>query len=244
MIFYVRINLLSQREVKRTSPTQLFVAIWALLLVAEVLVLYLWYTGLDDQLTQARAAAQKSKADIEALTAAKDRFEEREAQQKELDQQNAVFDSLKYDKSGPANAFAYLSYALTSKDDNLYNVDEQRAREDAGWDVEWDPSRIWLEEYEEIRDEDDKGNVDVIAELIGQAIDHEDVTELHRRLDSSNWFYDVRLGVQEVRNDDTVNAQYVRFKITARVNYNPEGIPMLASEAAALSEANAGAAGR
>lgn len=238
MIAMIRINLLPTRTAKQSMGGTVFVAIWLALLLAVVAVVYLWYASLDEERTSLVAQAGRLTAEVTGLTDVRAQIEKRQEQQKLLAQQNGIFERLKEGKTGPSMAMAFLSYALTDREDNLYNVDELRAREDAGWDIDWDPSRLWITDMTEEFDGDTETNYLV---LVGQAMDHEDVTELHRRLESSQLFYDVRLGVQEVETDDYIGARFVAFKLQASLNYNPDGIPVPASQAQEAQAAQAAA---
>jgi Tfp pilus assembly protein PilN len=234
MIAMIRVNLLRTREIRRSVGAPVFVGVWIALLLAMGAALYLWYAKLDEERAAVSAQAAQVKAEVEGLTDVKKKLEEREAQLVTITKQNEIFEALKNDKLGPAQAMGYLGYALTPKEDNLFNVDELRAQEDAGWDIGWDSSRVWITGLDEKNSE---------VTIKGQAIDHEDVTELSRRLESSNFYHDVRLGTQEVKTDDTIGAQFVEFRLKARVNHDPRGIPYPADseQAKAATTAAAGA---
>jgi hypothetical protein len=139
-------------------------------------------------------------------------MEEREQNKATLNRQNIVFEELKYDKVGPSSMLLYLAYILTKKEDNVYNQEEIKAQEDIGWDMSWDPDRLWLTSFEEN---------DKYVEIRGQALAHEDVAEFYTRLGSSVYFYDVQPHVQERRFE----IKYVDFTVTASLNYDTEGVP-------------------
>ena len=224
MIALIRINLLSVKDVRKKRGGEKLLLVLLAILAVEAGGMALWYSNLSSTVEQQRRQIAALKRDVEDLNKIKAKIEEREKHKRTITQQNIIFEELKYDKIGPPNALLFLSYVLTPKEDNVYNAEELKAQEEAGWDVTWDPSRVWLTEFTE---EDGKITIQ------GQAIDHEDVTEFYRRLESSIYFYDVMPGVQEIEVDKDIDAKYVKFTVTANLNYDLEGVPRPKSTVAA-----------
>jgi Tfp pilus assembly protein PilN len=216
MIAMLRINLLPSKEVKKKKGGRQVIFLMAALLVAEVAGMYLWYSSID---TATKVEAQRVKdmeQKVQDLNKIKDKIAEREAAKDTLMKQNYVFDSLKFGKTGPPTAMSYLAYVLTKKQDNAFNAEEIKAQEEAGWDLAWDPSRLWLTGLDQQGDQ---------LRIEGEAMGHQDVTEFYRRLETSVNFFDVSPDVQELKSDLEVGSQFVAFTVNVRVNYRPEGIP-------------------
>jgi hypothetical protein len=234
MIAMIRINLL---PAKRRGPSfriggQLVVFL-VLLLVGEGIGLYLWQDELGRSLMVQEAKVTDLKGQVTELNQIKTRIGELEEAKKTLEQQNFIFDELKYDKIGPSLALMYLSYLLTPREDNVFNSEELQSQELNDWDVSWDPGRLWLTHFEE---------KDKEVEIVGHAIAHEDVTEFYRRLESSLFFYDIRPDTQEIKRNDALDMRYVEFNLECKLNYDTQGVPTPKSEVEAMKKAASEAA--
>ena len=212
----IKINLLSSKEGKKQRGGKNLVALFVLLVIAEAAGLYVWYDGVAQRAAVEGAKLKDLESKVEELNRVKQKMEEREQNKGTLAKQNIVFEELKYDKVGPSNLLLFLAYALTKKEDNVYNQDEIKAQEDIGWDMSWDPDRLWITELAELDKE---------AVISGRALSHEDVAELYTRLESSIYFYDVSPDVQEQKFNSELDLKYVEFNLHAKVNYDLEGVP-------------------
>jgi len=234
MIAMIRINLLPAR--RRGPSFQIggqLVVFLVLLLMAEGIGLYLWQDELDRSLMVQQAKVTDLENQVKELNQIKKRIGELEEAKKTLEQQNYIFDELKYDKVGPSLALMYLSYLLTPREDNVFNSEELQSQELNDWDVSWDPGRLWITSFEEKEKE---------VEIIGHAIAHEDVTEFYRRLESSIFFYDIRPDTQEVKRNDALDMRYVEFNLECKLNYDTQGVPTPKTEVEARKKAAAEAA--
>ena len=61
---------------------------------------------------------------------------------------------------------------MSKTEDNSFNAKELQSQEDNGWNVSWDPGRLWVTQFEE----EEKS-----VKIRGEAMAHEDVTEFYRR---------------------------------------------------------------
>lgn len=228
MLLMIRINLLptrSKTKRKKSGPTVASAArplllLGVLIFAAGMVSLFLWYEQLEAQSIKEIAKTNDLKQKVSELEKVKVTMEERERSQQILAQQNFIFDELKYDKIGPPNALLFLSYILAKTEDNSFNAQELQSQEDNGWNVSWDPARLWMTSFQEEED---------TIEITGEAMAHEDVTEFYRRLESSIYFYDVSPDVQELHVAESINLRYVSFKVVCKLNYDLEGIPRDAS---------------
>ena len=228
MLLMIRINLLPTRgksKRKKAAPSgasaaRPLILLGVLILAAGMVSLYMWYEQLEAQSVVENTKTRDLQKKVEELEKVKQTMEERERSQQILAQQNFIFDELRYDKIGPSNALLFLSYVLSKTEDNSFNAQELQSQEDNGWNVSWDPGRLWITSFEE---------EDKVIEIKGQAIEHEDVTEFYRRLESSIYFYDVAPDVQELEYAEEMELRYVTFKVVCKLNYDLEGIPRDAS---------------
>ena len=221
MLLMIRINLLphSREERKKAadgaaSAARPLILLGVLAMLAGMVSLYMWYEQLEAESIVQTTKTRDLQKKVEELEKVKQTMEERERSQQILAQQNFIFDELRYDKIGPANALLFLSYVLSKTEDNSFNAKELQSQEDNGWNVSWDPGRLWVTHFEE----EEKA-----VKIRGEAMAHEDVTEFYRRLESSIYFYDVVPDVQKLEINDDMGLRYVSFKVECKLNYDLEG---------------------
>lgn len=216
----IRINLLGQRaKPKQTGSRKQFFA-FAGLLVVEALFLFVWHQRLSSELADATKRTKEATSKIEELKRVKLSWEQWQAEKADLDRQAQVFETLRADQLGPPMMLQYLAYLLSPLDDTPGGRDEAKAQELAGWNPKWDVRRMWLKK---IRQQDQ------ILTFEGQTLDHEDVAEFYRRLESSDFFSNVEPGVQSRRVHQQLGIRYIEFVATAALSYraaiDPEAKP-------------------
>jgi len=211
----IRINLLPSDGARRRRGGQSTITIVMLLVIVELLGLFTWYQGVEEEAQRQQTAVRKAEESLKRLEKAKTHLESRESEKAELAQQNHVLEKLKTDKTGPSTMLKFISYVLTRKEDNLYNREELTAQEAAGWASGWDPQNVWLTKLSE-----EFGEVT----LHGLARSHEDVAEFYRRMETSIHFIGIDPVMQEVVNDtDFEEMELVAFEAFTTVNYDPTG---------------------
>ncbi len=221
----IRINLLPSEGTRRRRGGQSTLTIVMLLVIIEVLGLFTWYQGVEEQVGQQASAIRKAEESVKRLEKAKTRLEEREVEKVELSQQNLILETLKTAKTGPAKILKYISYALTRKEDNLYNREELTAQEAAGWASGWDPRNVWITKLTE-----EFGDVTIL----GLARSHEDVAEFYRRMETSIHFVGIDPVMQEVvKGQDFDEIELVAFEAVTLVNYDSTGKLRMKREAVA-----------
>lgn len=218
MLAMIKINLLAAREKKGASGGgRSVLLLFLVLLLAEGAGLYVWYDSVATRANAEKAKVKDLEAKVAELNKVKVKMEEREQNKATLAKQNIVFEELKYDKAGPANMLLFLTYVTTRKEDNVYNQEEIKAQEDAGWDMSWDPDRLWITFFEE---------KDKEVTIRGHAISHEDVAQFYTRLATSIYFYEVQPQIQERKFNTDLEVKYVEFHVEALLNYDTDGIPV------------------
>ena len=218
MIGMIRINLLPAKDGRRRRSSgggQKTGAIILLLVVLEILGMYSWYQDLNDQAVNQQSIAKRTEDKVASLEKKKKKLEEREQSKLELARQNVIFEKMKSEKTGPPEMFKFLSYVLTKKEDNLYNREELKSQEAAGWASGWNPENLWMTQVV-------VGHGTVV--LRGHARSHEDVAEFYRRLESGIYFVMIDPVYQKVFSDpDFSDLELVEFEATAMLNYNTDG---------------------
>jgi len=147
-----------------------------------------------------------------------------------------VFDELFADKVGPVNALTYLSFILQPRDEATTSADELKAMEAAGWRVAWNAQQAWFTSIHE-----DKGEITIT----GEALEHNDVAEVTRRLESSPYFRNMKLKTQERKRDDKLGRDYISFTIGGSLVYliDPVQTAVPVDGAAGPGDADGGATG-
>lgn len=218
----IRINLLPSRTGRRRrSSGKRFIAITAALALLEIGGLTLWGQTLELDAERAIQRANAAETEMKRLQDRKKELEGEEEKKNELVRQNLFFEQKKYEKTGPYEVLKFIAYTLTRKEDNLYNRDEIKAQEAAGWSPGWDADQVWIDRLEESAIEPP-----LKAYLIkGYARSHEDVAEFYRRLESGVYFVAVAPQSQEVKRDkDFADLELVYFTATAYVYFAQDGV--------------------
>ena len=211
----IRINLMPTKEGRKKKTGQRTVAIIGLLIGIELLALFFWYSSIESDVQVADAAAATQERRVQQLEKAKKKVEEKQETKEELNRQNVIFDRMKHEKTGPPEMLKFFSYILTKKEDNLYNREELKAQEAAGWASGWDTENLWITELV------DMGGLLTIK---GDAKSHEDVAEFYRRLETGIYFITVEPEMQKVTTDpEFKELELIEFEAFATLNYNPDG---------------------
>jgi len=217
----IRINLIGTKaKPKARAPIgQIFIFLG--LILVEAIFLFVWYQMLSSDLDDVVARTKDARAKIEDLKKVKLSWEQWQVEKADLARQAAIFETLRSDQLGPPQALEYLSYVLTRIPDSPLTSDEIKAQELVGWTPKWDPRRVWIKRI------DEKNGVVTIR---GEAIDHEDVAEFYRRLETSDYFTHVAPGLQLRKVSGQLGIKFVEFALTAGLNYRiPDMTPDMTS---------------
>ena len=244
MLAMIRINLLGNAKtdkkrggIKLPSIPNVGLLLALLVLVSEGAVAFKWHEAASIQADKAVQKLALRKLEMAALTQGKQAIIEMKAETDKLSAQKAVFDELFADKVGPVNALTYLSFILQPRDEATTNAEDLKSMEAAGWRVAWNAQQAWFTTIHE-----DKGEVTIT----GEALEHNDVAEVTRRLESSPYFRNMKLKSQERRRDEKLGRDYISFSIGGSLVYLIDpvrtGLPA-GAEGAAAAGADGGATG-
>ena len=220
MLLMIRINLLGRSGGKkgkrggfslpRIPNVGLLLAL--LVLVIEGAAAFQWSQQANEAANRAEAKVRKAKDEVEELTRIKTELDGLKTKIEEAKKESVVFDELFAEKVGPANALTYLCFILAPRREAEMPGDDLKQMELAGWRVNWpgERARAWLTSVKE-------HNGDVT--IMGQAIDHSDVAEVQRRLESSAYFRMTKLVSQEIKASQALGVNYVEFTIHGTLVY-------------------------
>jgi type IV pilus assembly protein PilN len=212
----IRINLLPEKRAAQrriaAAEGQAWIVIIAAVFVFEVVGLMLLQKSKNDELAKLAKHNQEVQANIDDIKRQISNRDEIKSQLKELRDREDAIQKLQSARTGPTSVMLELSHILTTG--RMPTVDrdklEQLKRDNPGAvpNVNWDARRLWLTGYDE---------VDRNVRLTGFARDGEDLSEFLRRLQLSDFFYDVRMLPAGKTNEGKV--ELVRFEVSAKVRY-------------------------
>ncbi len=228
MLLMIRINLIGtskgrKRRAGMPDIPNVGVLLFVLLLVIEGAVLYSWHAGAEEKSRNVVQKLSRYKHELATLQKTNEAIGALRKEIKELKKNTWLFDELSADKVGPVDALTYLSWILQERDEATHPTEELKQMEAAGWRVGWKANRAWFTTIRENRGE---------VTINGRAIDHSDVAEVLRRLESSAHFRQVRLMFQEVKTLELVDARYVAFTIKASLIFLVEDVMAKKTKAA------------
>ncbi len=224
----IRINLLPQKkQVRRRGEgaggetiiggggeSQAWMAFVLGAVLLEVIILLFVYKAKQDQLTVVQKHNQELNANIDAIKREIANHADIKAQLKELREREDAISKLQAARTGPTATMLELSRNMTPGRGPTVDRDklEQLKRDNptAVPNPNWDTRRLWLLSYKE----DQRA-----VKIGGLARDGEDVSEFLRRLQLSDYFYDVRLLPATKSVDATTKLELVKFEISAKVRY-------------------------
>jgi type IV pilus assembly protein PilN len=225
----IRINLIGVKTKARKSKPTAILLVFAILFVIEAAILFVWYQKLSSELGDASRRSHEAQAKVEELVKVKAAWEQWQAEKADIDRQTAVFETLRADQSGPPHFLLFLSYMLTKAQDTPANADELKSQEMAGWNPKWDARRIWFKSV------DERGG---IVSIKGSGVDHEDVAEFYRRLESCEFIHNVEPGIQLRQVHGELGIKFVEFATTASLSYRvPKEAPVAAADTVAAPAA-------
>jgi Tfp pilus assembly protein PilN len=186
------------------------ILLFVLLLVAELAGLYLWQTNAAHAADKLQGKLSIKKLELTSMQKTKEDLVAIKAETDKLEAQKKLFDEMFADKVGPVNALTYLSFMLEPRDEAVLAGEDLRAMEAAGWRVQWDARKAWFTSFREAAGE---------VTLVGEALDHEDVAEVQRRLEASPYFREMKLVFQERKKDDRLGVDYIEFQVKGSLVY-------------------------
>jgi Tfp pilus assembly protein PilN len=212
----IRINLIGLKTKAKSTTPKVPVFLFVGLLVAEAAFLFVWHQKLSSELDEAQRRTRDAQTKIDDLNRVRIAWEQWQAAKVDLDRQNEVFESLKADQKGPAALLQYFSYILTQIPDSPSHAEEIRAQELVGWNPRWNPRRVWIRA---LRETGGTGDAQRRLAIEGDAVDHQDVAEFYRRLETSGFFPTVEPGLQTRKFHQDMGLKFIDFNAQMTLSY-------------------------
>jgi type IV pilus assembly protein PilN len=217
----VRVNLLPDKKAARGraavsagEPGQLWVLALVGVLVLEIVTLLFVENAKRNELQGIVQENQKTQGQIDSIKRQIANHGEIKAALKELREREEAIQKLQAARTGPTATLLELSHVLTPGRGPTADRDkiEQLKRDNptAVLNPNWDPRRLWLTQYTEN---------ERTVKIAGLAKDGEDVSEFERRLNLSDYFYEVKLLPAAKLVDSQSHQELVRFELSAKVRY-------------------------
>lgn len=211
----IRINLLPQpRRVERQEGSQLWMVAILVLLLAEIAGFFVWHGQLAEELELRQRTNRELQAQIDQSKRTVANHGEVLKKLDELRSREAAIQQLQAARTGPTGVLLELARMLTPGRGPSVSPEKlsQVRRENplSMHNVGWDPRRLWLTSYVEKNRS---------VKLDGSARNGEDVSELARRMNLSDYFTDVKLLPGQKSKDKATGLSLVDFQLEAKVQY-------------------------
>ena len=208
----IRINLLPVKGTRRRATGQRHLFVIAVMLGIECLGFFYAYNTKAEELEGRKQVNSEKKKKIDQLKAEVGDIEKLQLEKSSLEQQQQVLDALEVGRAGPVNVLAELSFLMTIPSDARARLEVERR----GGQPNWDSKRVWLRAFNE---------ADNNVTIIGEAKSNDDVAEFLTRMQSSDYFKDVKLLWTKQREvAELNNLRFVRFNVRARVSYTGDAV--------------------
>jgi type IV pilus assembly protein PilN len=212
----IKINLLTQKRRVEVRPqkSQLWLVAVMVAFIAEVGGLIVFHGYKNEELAEQRRQNDQIAAQIEQSKNSVKNHPEVLKKLEDLRAREAAIDKLQAARSGPTAVLLELARILTPGRGPSVPPDKlsQLKRDNplAVFNVNWDPRRLWVTSFiEQARK----------VKLEGVAKDGEDVSELARRMNLSDYFANVVLLPGKQEKDNETGVEVVRFSLEAEVKY-------------------------
>jgi type IV pilus assembly protein PilM len=212
-----RINLLPVKEARKRESGKQFLVFFAVLLIAELGVLYYWQSETEAQLARVEGQNAKIQAQLKDAEEKSAQVAKMQAEKDELEKQKVVLDGLLEGQAGPVKMLDEVSVMLTPVSDPIQKLAQEKRR----WNPDWDPKRLWVESFVEASRK---------LKIQGYARTNDDLAEFLHRLNTSKHFVEVRLNLSEMVEVSVVpGLKLVRFDVDALALYGPADVKRLAA---------------
>jgi len=212
----IRVNLLPQKrrtEVK-ADKRQLWLVAVMVGLLAEIAGLFVFHGFKHEELEDQRRANAELESQIDQSKKSVQNHPEVKKKLDELRAREAAIAKLQSARTGPTAILLELTHILTPGRGPSVAPDKlsQLRRENplAVFNVNWDPRRLEIKSFAESARR---------VKLDGTAQDGEDVSELARRLNLSDYFSNVVLLPGKQEKDKDTNLPVIHFSLEAQARY-------------------------
>lgn len=212
----IRINLLPQkkRRVEGGRSGELWVLAALGLLLVEIVLLFVFHGMKESELAEEQKKNQEIQAKIDTSKAAVQNHQSVLSELERMRAREDAISKLQSARTGPTAVLLELARVLTPgmgpsiDPESLAQV--RRDNPLALYNPSWDPRRLWITEYVEEKR---------LLHISGVGRDAEDVSELAKRMNLSDYFDKIRLLPAHQSSDKDTGIPVVSFALEAEVKY-------------------------
>jgi len=212
----IRVNLLPQKRriEARAEGRQLWLVAVMVAFLAEIAALFVFHSVKSEELSDQQRKNSELEKQIDQAKKAVANHAEVKQKLEQLRAREAAITKLQTARTGPTAVLLELSHILTPgrgpsvAPDKLGQI--RRDNPLAAFNANWDPRRLSVTAFNEQARK---------VKLEGVAMDGEDVSELARRMNLSDYFANVVLLPGKQEHDQKTGLDVVRFSLEAQVKY-------------------------
>ena len=141
----IRVNLLPYRQQRKRSAGKAQLAVFAGVIVLEVVVLFALYMIKTSELDKQKTLVADYEREVAAAKAEVKDAKQLEALKDQLQKQLSVLDRLEAQRSGPVRVLDEFQAIMSPP----RNEEDRFNQLQKNWNVDWDPRRLWIEELSE-----------------------------------------------------------------------------------------------
>lgn len=211
----IKINLLPQkRRAEAAEGSQLWLAVVMVLFLAEVAGLFVFHGFKSEELKDQQRKNAELESQIQQSKEAVKNHPDVKAKLERLKAREAAIENLQKARTGPTAVLLELARIMTpGRGPSVSPERLSQVRRDnplAIYNSTWDPRRLWVTSFTETQRK---------VRLEGLARDGEDVSELARRMNLSDYFANVTLLPAKQEKDQKTGLEMIKFALEAQVKY-------------------------
>ncbi len=214
----IRINLLPVKQARKRETGRNQILILLLAVFIEGVLCYVILNQVDSKISRQKKENDVVQAQIDQIRREIQDQDRITAQLKEIEEREKIIADLQAARTGPVFVLWELSKILSQSGGP--SLDKEKYQEmlridpASGFDAAWDYRRIWITTFSEQKRQ---------VKLAGFGLTHEDVAELLRRLNLSDFFFNTVLESTSITKiqgaPGTPQVNGVRFDISTKVRY-------------------------
>jgi type IV pilus assembly protein PilN len=202
----IRVNLLPIKKARRRSAGRTQLVVFAALLILQIAAISAIYMAETAALDELKDEVTANQQQVKKAEAAVESAKQLENKQKELQQQVEILDELEKKRTGPVRVLDEVQAMLSPP----RNEEDRHAQSRKNWNVEWDTRRLWITSLNE-----NEGTF----EMVGSAVNADDVAEFLQRLTSADHFDKVQLDYVKASGAKDSEVSLVEFRVTGNMAY-------------------------
>ena len=211
----IRINLYPTKPIKKKERAgAVDILVFVLVLAVCGAVVWIVNGSISEKVETQNRTNNVKKMKIDSIRQEIKDHDQIKRQLQEIEAREKIIQDLIAARTGPVQMLVELSNILSIGKGPSIRPDEYKEMlqhaPSSGFNPEWDPRRLWLQEFEE----EDRAVI-----VRGEAMSNEDVGEFLRRMKISKYFFNEELVKTKQEKADGSSAMIVAFEIKCNIRY-------------------------